>query len=135
MFLICLTIDDATLAAPLRVVDNNAAIIRTAGTFDPVLFGIQLPEEDGEQLSGLRISIDNVDKRIVDTIKSATKPTAMLEVVLASSPNTVEWGPALYTLDSFDWTLMLVTANANEPKFLSEYPAETRTASVIPELF
>ena len=65
-FLVCLTLtlDPTDGGQTVRVVYNNQPVVRTAGTFQPALFSITLPEETPDQIPEIQLSIDNVDKSI-----------------------------------------------------------------------
>lgn len=103
VFLECLTITHPTMAEPLRLVNDRQDLARTAGTFQRFPFQITAPVNDEQRMPELRISIDNVDQRIVTAIRSLAgdpdEVTITYEVVLHSSPNTVEYGPIDFRLD------------------------------------
>lgn len=92
-FLPLLTIDHPDLpeeVRPMRFVANYQAIVSRGQTFLPFPFGFARPGQ-GEQAGAARIVIDNVDQRIVATIRSlSTPPTLLIEIIVASQPDEVE---------------------------------------------
>lgn len=109
----------------------------TAVTFAGGYFGIELPEEAGENISTVRVTIDNVDRAIVAAIRSAnTPPDCNMWVVLRSSPDVVEAGPYYLTLESASYDAMTVTGElAFEDVTNRRYPAHEYTPSNTPGLF
>tara|TARA_R110000772_G_scaffold203982_5_gene314142 strand:+ start:914 stop:1378 length:465 start_codon:yes stop_codon:yes gene_type:complete len=109
----------------------------TAVTFAGGYFGIELPEEAGENISTVRVTIDNVDRVIVAAIRSAnTPPDCNMWVVLRSSPDVVEAGPYYLTLESASYDAMTVTGElAFEDVTNRRYPAHEYTPSNTPGLF
>lgn len=89
--LILLTIDHADLAEPLRFVRNNVDIVSRTFTFTAFPFDFAAPGDTEEGPANARIVIDNIDRRIVETIRALTMPPSVLvEIVLGSDPDTVE---------------------------------------------
>lgn len=109
----------------------------TAVTFAGGYFGIELPEEAGENISTVRVSIDNVDRVIVAAIRSAnTPPECRMWVVLRSSPDVVEAGPYYLTLESAQYDAMTVTGELTfEDLTNRRYPAHEFTPINTPGLF
>lgn len=115
VFLICLTLTHANWPNPVYVVYNNQPITRTIASvptvFLPALFEINLPEEVADKIPEVRITIDNVDRSIIDLIAliTGTRVQVVLEVVLASSPDTVEAGPFTFWMLSATYDAQKIT--------------------------
>lgn len=91
VFLLLLTIAHPNLSPPIRVVNNQQDITSGGDTYTAFPFEITLPDEKEESIPRMRLAIDNVDKQIVQAMRSLTSPpTITLTVVLASQPDTVE---------------------------------------------
>lgn len=91
VFLLLLTIAHPNLSPPIRVVNNQQDITSGGDTYTAFPFEITLPDEKEESIPWMRLAIDNVDKQIVQAMRSLTSPpTITLTVVLASQPDTVE---------------------------------------------
>lgn len=89
--LILITITHADLAGPLRFVANTVDIVSRGNTFTAYGFGFAAPGDGEGGSTSARIVIDNIDRRIVDTIRAlSTPPEILVEIVLGSDPDTVE---------------------------------------------
>lgn len=107
IFLVILDIDHTDLPAPIRVVNNNESIISNGVTYIPTAFDFILPAQEDGVISNSTLSISNVDRVIVQAIRSISSPPIVtVRVILASDPDTVEAGP-------FQFTLTDVTYNRN----------------------
>ncbi len=86
-----LTIDHADLAEPMRLVMDRVACISRGATFNPYPFEFAAPGDGDEGSTAARIVIDNIDRRIIETIRAlSTPPTVLVEIVLGSDPDAVE---------------------------------------------
>lgn len=94
VFLIILEINHADLPSPIRVVNNNEAIISNGDTYLATAFTFDIPAQEDGTISNSRLSIDNVDRAIVQAIRSISSPPDIsVSVILASDPDTIEAGP------------------------------------------
>lgn len=85
------TIDHGLLASPLRFVNNGENIISNGNTYLATRFGLSIPSESEDQPPKCRLQICNVDKQIMETVRSLdTPPSLKIEIVLSSDPDTVE---------------------------------------------
>jgi len=138
-FLLCVTIDEANLPEPIRLVYNTESITRTAGEFLPMYFSVQLPPDDGQSMGQSTLSIDNVDRQIVEAVKLVVgKPTFTIEAVVASDPNQVIYGPHVLEAEGADWDRNSVTARAVTGRGMrNAYPntAHRRTQAVDPGIY
>jgi len=137
VFLILLTIDHDDLAEPIRVVSNNQDVTSNGNTFVGYPFEISLPQDDAEQVPTTRIRIDNVDRRIVDTIRLVSSPPTMtLQVVLASTPDTVELSFGNMTLREVEYDALVVEGTVQYEDVLHQaFPYHRFTPSSNPGLF
>jgi hypothetical protein len=131
VFLVCLTIAHPTFAQPYLLVNDYNPLVRTAGTFTPFAFDASLPNEQDDQLPQPMITIDNVDNEILKAVRTVPmpRPTLTMEVVLASSPNTVEAGPFEFSLLSAPYNDATIQGSIGfEDDFLNTaFPAATYT--------
>jgi hypothetical protein len=75
----------------LRFVNNMESVTSRGELYIAFPFTVELPGEDAENLGEARLRIDNIDRMIVEVIRTiSSPPTVTLEVVLASSPDAVE---------------------------------------------
>ena len=94
VFLLILEINHDDLPSPIRVVNNNEAIISNGDTYLATAFNFSIPAQEEGIISNSRLSIDNVDRAIVLAVRSiASPPDVSVSVILASDPDTIEAGP------------------------------------------
>jgi hypothetical protein len=97
--LVLLTITHAAISPPIRVVNNTVDIVSNGNTFVAFPFDITLPEDSDAALPGMRLKISNIDRRIIEALRTITSPaTVTLDVILGSAPNTLEATFAGFTL-------------------------------------
>lgn len=105
VFLDLMTITHPTLGTPIRLVNNTKDIVSRGNTFTRSAFNFTPPAqvEDGEPTAS--IEIENVSRIIEEVLAGLTsEPTFTGEVVLASSPDTVQLGPFVLPLSSAELT-------------------------------
>lgn len=86
-----LTIEHEDLTTPYRFVANTEDVTSNGETFTAFPFDCRLPTAVQDQPPQAEIVIDNIDRTIVDTIRSIqSPPTITLQIVLADSPDAVE---------------------------------------------
>lgn len=86
-----LTIAHDDLPEPMRFVRNHVDIVSRGMTFTAFPFDFVRPGDGENGPSRARLAIDNVDRRIVEAVRSlATPPVLVIEVILASAPDTVQ---------------------------------------------
>lgn len=100
VFVILMTIDHPNFTQPIRVSSDNAVILPSAGVRGTVSrgqeyvflpFTIELPTQDDTGIARARISIDNIDRQMVNAVRTANSALKInIEIVLASTPDTVE---------------------------------------------
>lgn len=76
---------------PWRFAGAPEDVISRGHRFIAYGFDFELPAADGETLPQARLTIDNVDRLLMETARSIQGPVSVLvEVVLASQPDIVE---------------------------------------------
>jgi hypothetical protein len=138
VWLFLLTITHPQLDQTLRFVNNLTDIVSRGQTYLGGPFELVLPDEvDEDQPPRVSISIDNVDRTIVEALRSISgAPAITLEIILASSPDTVEAGPFDFTLRDATGDAVAVTGTLAFEDLLSEpYPAGTFSPANFPGLF
>lgn len=142
-FLVLLVIEDVALEGPLRFVNNVESIwSRAHGDVAPQEylgwpFAISLPDEREDSVSGMRLQIDNVDPRIMASIRPLARPPLItVYIVLASSPDLVEAGPVEGRVGSVDYDASQITATIHGPYVLAEpFPYRTFNPQDWPGVF
>lgn len=138
VFLVCLKLEHASLVQPIRVVHNNQDVVRSDGTYLACFFEINLPEETSERVPQVTLGIENVDRAIVDSIKSISgRVKVTMDVVLASSPNTVEAGPFEFYMLSANFNAQNVqgTLGFEDDILNTAFPKDQYTPQNSPGLF
>jgi hypothetical protein len=139
VFLTALTLNHSSFSSPLLFVNDQVALARTAGTFQPCAFLINLPNEEEDQVPQVQITLDNIDRSVLQKIRtiSAERPTVMMEIVLASSPNTVEAGPFNFAILNINYDVGTIQGTIGfEDDFLSiAFPGDTYTPTNSKGLF
>jgi len=137
VFLLLLTLDHEDITEPIRVVNNTVDIVSQGETYIAYPFEIALPDEDAESVARVTLRIDNVDRKIVKSLRSISSPSSVgLEVVMAASPDTVEAGPFNMTLVSAEYDALTVTGELAFEDVLNEpFPGHAYVPSDYPGLF
>lgn len=135
LFLLTLEHDD--LEGPVRLVNNQEAITSRGNEYSPCAFEITLPDDKAEELPKLRLTIDNVAREIVQTVRDlASAPTVTIEIVLASDPDTVEATAANATLETAEYDALSVVGTFGWDDLLAEpFPSGTFDPLTHPGLF
>lgn len=91
VWLTLLTINSPELVLPLRFVNNNESCTSRGNLFVALPFDIDFPGQDEQNPGEARLQIDNIDRLIINFVRSISSPPKVtIEVVLASSLNVVE---------------------------------------------
>ncbi len=139
VFVVLLKLEHDDLAAPIRVANNNADIVRTettSVTYIGVPFEIELPPEDADEPGAATISIPNVDRSVTAAVRAISTPvTATIMVVLASSPNTVEVEYTGLTMREVVYDAEMVTGILRFETLVIEPITFTITPARFPGLF
>jgi hypothetical protein len=108
-------------------------------TFQPFAFDVNLPDERDDQLPQVTMTIDNIDNEILQAIRNipGQRPETRLEVVLASSPDTVEAGPFNFSILSINYTDANIqgTIGFEDDVLNTAFPADTYTPTNSKGLF
>jgi hypothetical protein len=138
VFVVLLTLEHSTFATAIRVCSDAVDTISRGSTYQPFPFEVTTPAEDDAPPPRVTLRIDNVDRRIVQEVRrvSGEPITVTLEVVLASTPDTLEAGPFEFALRDTTYSALLVEGELAFDDILNEpYPGLAFTPSVSPGLF
>lgn len=137
VFLACLTISGDGLDT-MRIVNNTEQVVRIEGTFHPYPFEADLPEDTDSASPQVTVRVDNVDRQVLRALADYQGvPQCTLEVILASSPDTVEVGPFEFAVLSADFDALLISVQLGyEEDFLNQaVPSDSYTPTSSPGLF
>lgn len=101
VFVPILRIEHPDLPSQILLAYNTETVTRADGDYLPYAFQVNLPAQLDEEIPTVQLTVDNTDLMVNDKIRSLVgKPTVTLSVVLASSPDTVEAGPFVMSLQT-----------------------------------
>lgn len=139
VFVPLLKIDHASFDSPVCICYNTEQVISNGLTYAPYPFQINLPDAVGDQMPQVTVTIDNTDLSINDAIRtlSGDAPSVTFSLVLASSPDTIEIGPLVYSLTSVtaDKNTIQGTMGFEDDVFNQQIPNPNYTPSNSPGLF
>lgn len=126
VFLLLLEIKHSTLTTPYRLVNNTEKIVHQGNDYIAYPFNIELAADDGDKLPEVRLTIDNVDRSLVQAIRSlSTPPEITLKLVIASQPDTVELTITDLILRAVTYDAYKITGTLYAEDILnSRFPAE-----------
>lgn len=138
VFLSFLKIEHPSLATPIRLVCNYEPITRADGTYQPCAFNAPSPSQTEDRAPSTQITIDNTDLTINEQLRKLVgAPIVTLFTALASSPDTIEEGPFVFTLQTAQGDVNSITGTLGYDARLFEqnFPAQTYTPVNSPGLF
>lgn len=146
-----LTISGAGITTPIRIADGYTGRLAGLTTDDEVIYGvpsrgndyiflpfsITLPTEEQASAPRCNITINDVTRYLIPTIRTiSSSPTVTMELVLSSSPNTVEASFPGFKMAGISYNANTITAELTVESLAAEpFPAHTFTPSYFPGLF
>jgi len=136
-FLVLLEIDHANLSEPIRVTSNGIGTVSNGNTFVAYPFELSLPSNPETGISQAQLTIDNVSQDIIVSIRNiTTPPTVVIQVVLASDPDTVEAEFSGFELKNVSYDALTISGTITIESFMNEpYPGGSFLPSTFPGLF
>lgn len=127
VWLVLLDISHASMAAPLRIVNNNEDITSNGNVYTAFPFELVLMTDDPEQLPEVQLTIDNVERTLVQTIRSIKEPPdIVIKLIEASDPDTVEIQINDLTAKEFNYNQYSITCTLYAEDLLNQrWPADT----------
>jgi len=137
VFLVLLTILHPDLTTPFRFVNNNENIDSNGETFNRYPFEISLPEDSASRIPRAELTIDNVDRQIVQTIRSlSSAPTVQIDVIRAAAPDVLEATFVDFVFRDIGYDFLTVSGSLTLENILAEpYPAGIFSPADFPGLF
>ena len=137
VFLVCCRVSHGALTDDIRAVHDNRPLTHQGREYLAYPFSVTLPEDTSESLPAVRLTISNVDRVIVESLRGA-RGAAQVElfVVLASQPDVIEKGPYRLKLREAKWTSLTVEGTCRGDDLLDQaYPGYRFTPGLFPGLF
>jgi hypothetical protein len=146
VFIVLLTISHPTFAEDIKVCSDAFQMLPNAGVRGVVSrgeeyiylpFSIELPQQNETGLSRAKLSVDNIDRRVVDAVRRADSSLSIkLEIVLASDVNTPEISIDKFKLSVVNYDSLTVSGDLTLEYFdLEPFPYGRFTPSLFPGLF
>jgi hypothetical protein len=146
IWLVCLTIRHPQIVpgGALYLVNDFADMQRhvmvngvsTLVTFVGYPFQLILPDDDPDTASRVQLKVDNVDRQIVQAVRGLNgPPKADVEVVLATTPDTVEVGHYDLTMRAATFDALYVEAELTIEQIFVEPVALLMTPERFPGMF
>ena len=148
VFVILLTLDSDELEEPIRLCSDPVGPLPALGddiygvesngdTYIFVPFDVWLPRDDKSGTISAKISIENVDRRIVGTARSVTKPVNVkIQGILASDPDNIEVEFDHFELSNVNYDVMSVEGDLTLNYWgLEPFPSHCFTPANFPGLF
>ncbi len=122
IFLVTLDITHEDLLSPIYVVNNRYNIVSNGKTYIATAFDFTLPSQEDGVLHNSTLVIDNVDRTILETIRSIdSAPTIEANIILASDPDIIEDGPREFTLRNVTYNRNTISGDLVYGIFLMDY--------------
>ena len=141
VFIVLLTLDHEEMEEPLRLCsDVKPGLANFTSRGEEYLsfpFDLSLPDDSPDRAPTARISIDNVDRQLVAIARSiSTPPTVTIEVIRASSPDTVEATWDDFTMKEIRYNALTIEGDLTLENITQEpYPCDCFTPSGFPGCF
>lgn len=119
-FWVLLELTHVTLPTPLRFVNNNEPVTRLGYVWTPAFFDVELPSEDSERISAAKLSFDNVDRLLIDSILELTSPLAVSLWVCTSADVDMLVGPVEFTWRDTEYTALRIEATLSFDDLLNQ---------------
>ena len=134
---LCLLTITAPGLAPLYVVNNSEAVVSRGITFEPYPFAVTLPQDDSDTLPTVRLTISNIDRSIIEFVRSQPEaPAIAIELVTSAYPDLVEKSLTFLKLTSVTYNALTVDGNLDVDNFLTQrFPSESYVPPLFPGMF
>ncbi len=136
-FLVLLTLSHPDLAQPICVTSDAVQTVSGGTVFVPFPFDLALPDDLDAKSYRARLVIDNVDRQIVEAVRSVTSaPDILIKIVRAATPDTVESQFVDFKLTNVVYDAFRIEGDLTVEDFTAEpYPAATFSPGLFPGLF
>jgi Domain of unknown function (DUF1833) len=134
LFLLTITLQGQP---PIRLVNNNEEITSRGNIYSPFPFALNLPEDTGDRLPKVTLSISNISREIVDTLRAQTFPPAIIvELISSAYPDIIEKRLDFLQLRSVNYDAITITGQLEVVNVLTRgFPSEVYDPVHFPGLF
>ncbi|USZ48140.1 DUF1833 family protein [Halomonas sp. DN3] len=139
MMLACVQFTHAQMSEPARIVNNTENIQFNGQTYIGLPFELTLPSDTEERIPTVEMRVDNVDRTLVDLLRSVDSPPGVrLDIVrVQGGAVTPEIGPLDFVLLNSDIGVDVVTLSIGYAMDILNEPAvaEIFNPGLAPGLF
>lgn len=137
VFLWLLTIEHQESSTTFRLVNNLDDVVSRGDTYMAFPFQFVLPEDDGETLPTIQISVDNVSLELIEIVRTyGTGITITAEIIMASAPDNVEYSIDDLSLVDATYNSQSITLTAQIQDLLNQrFPADDYLPRTFPGMF
>ncbi|MFN7115023.1 MAG: DUF1833 family protein [Alphaproteobacteria bacterium] len=137
IFTVLLTIAHPDLEVAIRVCDGGADVTSRGALFTAYPFALALPEDEDGRAPRARLSIDNVERQIVEAVRRLTSsPFVTIEIIRRAAPDVVEARFEDFRFTDISYDSQVVEGDLTVEDFTAEpYPAACFSPSLFPGLF
>lgn len=137
VFLELLTVTHDALPAPIRLVRNPTDITSRGNVYTRFPFLIRFHADQDSEIPNAELQTDNASQELLVALRTITgRAIVVAEMVLASSPDIVEYGPMTYKLIGFSGDAAQLTLTLSyEPLTSEPYPSGIFNPADWPGLF
>ena len=135
--LFLIKIDHADFPTPVYLCNDRADLVSNGITYNSYGFAMKLPAEDTEQPQiQTQIKICNIDLQVIAALDAlATEPTITVMIALWDTPDTIEYGPANFLLNGYDYDGKEILGSISYEMILSEpIPGDSFTPGDYPSV-
>lgn len=137
-YIVLLTLSHPTLPVPICVTSDAVITVSQGNTFIPYPFLIILPIDDDLQPAQAKLTIDNVDRAIITSLRNigTTPATLLIEIVTSNCPDVVEFSSGNLTLRNVQGDAVSVTGVLGFEEILAEgFPGDSVSPLTVPGVF
>ena len=136
-FIILLTLSSAGLSAPVCVTSDAMTTVSNGVSFAPFPFDLTLPNDMDAKSYRAKLTIDNIDRTIVQAVRSlTTAPDVLIQIVRAATPDTVEVQFVDFSLTNVTYDAYRVQGDLTVEDFTAEpFPSAIFSPGLFPGLF
>lgn len=146
VFIFLLTITHPNLTDTIRLSSDPTVLLPVSGVrgtisrgeeYQFLPFTVTLPSQDDTGIARANISIDNIDRRMVEAVRRANSAlTVTLEVVLASSPDVLEVTAPDFRLEKVTYDALTISGDLSLEYYdLEPYSKLRFTPNSFPGMF
>ena len=137
VFLVLLTLNHDSLQDPIRITSDSVMTQSRGDDYIPFPFELVLPDETENRAPRARLTIDNVSREVLTTIRTLNTPAKMtMEIVRFADSNQVEAVFPDFILTNVKYNALSIQADLTIEDFTAEpYPATIFAPSGFPGLF